>query len=62
MAFDLDNFSAKDLDSLIKQANQRKTALTQLASQLTTAAASATDKAKVDTLSAAVTDLANATR
>ena len=28
MAFDLDNFSAKDLDSLIKQANQRKTALT----------------------------------
>lgn len=28
MAFDLEGFSAKDLDSLIKQANKRKTALT----------------------------------
>ena len=28
MAFDLDNFSAKDLDSLIMQANKRKKALT----------------------------------
>lgn len=28
MAFDLDNFSAKDLDSLIKQAHQRKQVLT----------------------------------
>lgn len=28
MAFDLDNYSAKDLDLLIKQANQRKHALT----------------------------------
>ncbi len=28
MAFDLDNFSAKDLDSLITQANKRKQALT----------------------------------
>ena len=27
MAFDLDNFSAKDLDSLITQANKRKQAL-----------------------------------
>ena len=27
MAFDLDNFSAKDLDSLIAQANKRKQAL-----------------------------------
>ena len=45
-----------------RSGTQRKTALTQLASQLTTAASGATDKAKVDTLSAAVTDLANATR
>ena len=28
MAFDLDDFSARDLDSLIKQANKRKSALT----------------------------------
>lgn len=28
MAFDLDDFSAKDLDSLIKQANKRKNTLT----------------------------------
>lgn len=28
MAFDLDNFSAKELDALIKQASKRKTALT----------------------------------
>jgi DNA-binding protein H-NS len=28
MAFDLDDFSARDLDSLIKQANKRKSTLT----------------------------------
>ncbi len=39
---------------------QRKTALTELASQLNTASASAGDQAKVRTLSTAVTDLANA--
>ena len=39
---------------------QRKTALTQLASQLDTAAGSAGDQAKVKLLSSAVTDLANA--
>jgi hypothetical protein len=42
--------------------SQRKAALTQLASQLNTAAASARDQAKVRTLSTAVTDLANAPR
>jgi hypothetical protein len=41
---------------------QRKTALTQLASQLDAAAAGAPDQAKVRTTSAAATDLANATR
>jgi hypothetical protein len=41
---------------------QRKTALTALATQLTTAAAGAGDQAKVRTLSTAVTDLANAQR
>ena len=41
-------------------AAQRKTALTELASQLNTAAASAGDQAKVRTLATAVTDLANA--
>jgi LVIVD repeat len=38
----------------------RKTSLTELASQLTTAASSASDQAKVRMLSTAVTDLANA--
>src|SRR5205823_12720667 len=42
--------------------SQRKTALTQLASQLNAAAATARDQAKVRTLSTAVTDLANAQR
>ena len=41
---------------------QRKTALTQLASQLNAAAAAAGDQAKVHTLATAVTDLANAQR
>ena len=41
---------------------QRKTALTALATQLNTAGAGARDQAKVRTLSAAVTDLANAQR
>jgi hypothetical protein len=45
-----------------RSGSPRKTALTQLASQLTTAAGGSTDKAKVETLSTAVTDLANATR
>jgi hypothetical protein len=39
---------------------QRKTALTELTSQLNTAAAPAGDQAKVRTLATAVTDLANA--
>ena len=42
--------------------SQRKAALTQLASQLSAAAAAARDQAKVRTLSAAVTDLANVQR
>ena len=41
---------------------QRKTALTALATKLTGAVSSATEQEKVRTLSAAVTDLANATR
>jgi hypothetical protein len=41
---------------------QRKDALTQLATQLSGDAAGAADQAKVQTLAAAVTDLANATR
>ena len=41
---------------------QRKTALTQLATQLTTAASASADQEKVRTLAAAVTDLANATK
>jgi hypothetical protein len=41
---------------------QRKTALTDLASRLNTASASASDAAKVKKLSGAITDLANATR
>jgi len=45
-----------------RSGSQRKAALTQLASQLNTAAASARDQAKVRTLSTAVTDLANAPR
>jgi len=45
-----------------RSGTQRKTALTQLASQLTTAASSAGDSTKVKTLSGAITDLANATR
>ncbi len=43
-----------------KSGAQRKTALTELAAQLNTAAASAGDQAKVRTLGTAVTDLANA--
>ena len=43
-----------------KSGAQRKTALTELAAQLNTAAASAGDQAKVRTLATAVTDLANA--
>ena len=42
--------------------SERKTALTQLASQLDAAAGAAGDQTKVHTLSAAVTDLANAQR
>jgi hypothetical protein len=41
---------------------ERKAALTGLATQLTTAAGSAKDQAKVRTLASAVTDLANAER
>ena len=41
---------------------QRKTALTQLAAQLTAAVPSSTDQEKVRTLATAVTDLANATK
>ena len=41
---------------------QRKTALTQLASQLDGAAGASSDSAKVKTLAAAVTELANATK
>jgi hypothetical protein len=41
---------------------QRKTALTALATKLTAAVAAAKEQEKVRTLSAAVTDLANATR
>jgi hypothetical protein len=42
--------------------SQRKAALTELASRLSAAAAPASDQAKVRTLSAAITDLANAQR
>jgi hypothetical protein len=45
-----------------KSGAQRKTALTELASQLNTAAASAGDQNKVHTAATAVTDLANAQR
>jgi hypothetical protein len=45
-----------------RSASERKTALTQLASQLTGAAGGAGDPAKVRTLAAAVTDLANSQR
>jgi hypothetical protein len=45
-----------------RSGSQRKAALTQLASQLNTAAASARDQAKVRVLSTAVSDLSNATR
>jgi hypothetical protein len=41
---------------------ERRTALTQLATQLNGAAAAAKDEAKVRTLATAVTDLANAQR
>jgi hypothetical protein len=45
-----------------RSGSQRKAALTQLASQLNAAAASARDQAKVRVLSSAVSDLANAQR
>ncbi len=45
-----------------RSGSQRKAVLTELASQLLAAAAAAGDQAKVRTLSAAVTDLANAQR
>jgi hypothetical protein len=45
-----------------RSGGQRKTALTELASQLTAAAGAAGDPVKVRTLSTSVTDLANATR
>jgi len=50
------------LASAERSGSQRKAALTQLASQLNTAAASARDQAKVRVLSTAVSDLSNATR
>jgi hypothetical protein len=42
-----------------RAANERRTALTQLATQLNTAASSSSDQAKVKMLSSTVTDLAN---
>ena len=42
-----------------RAANDRRTALTQLATQLNTAASSSSDQAKVKMLSSTVTDLAN---
>ena len=45
-----------------RSGTQRKTALTEIASQLNGAAAAAKDQAKVRTLATAVNDLANATR
>ena len=51
-----------DVGAERQSGSQRKTALTQLASQLNAAAATARDQAKVRTLSTAVTDLANAQR
>src|SRR5213076_473491 len=45
-----------------RSGSQRKAALTELASQLNAAAASARDQAKVRVLSSAVSDLANAQR
>jgi hypothetical protein len=50
------------LASAERSGSQSKAALTQLASQLNVAAASARDQAKVRLLSSAVTDLANAQR
>jgi hypothetical protein len=44
-----------------RSGSQRKTALTQLATQINGAAAGSADAAKVKTLSSAITDLANAT-
>jgi hypothetical protein len=50
------------LDTAEKRSGaQRKTALTELAGRLTSAASTARDQAKVRLLSTAVTDLANAT-
>jgi len=45
-----------------RSGSERKAALTALASQVTTAAAASRDEAKVRTLAAAITDLANAQR
>jgi hypothetical protein len=42
-----------------RNGNERRTALTQLATQLNTAASSSSDQAKVKMLSSTVTDLAN---
>ena len=42
-----------------RAANERRTALSQLATQLNTAASSSSDQAKVKMLSSTVTDLAN---
>jgi len=51
------------LDAAEKRSGaQRKTALTELAARLNTAAAAATDQAKVRMLSSTVTELANSTR